>query len=233
MDWASCPKLQSADVHGRFEGIRWRYDSVGVFVEHQGIPERTNGEPVTCRTICGMFAEAIISCSGEFAVPPEIIVMTIATEAAAYRSAGFTGPPTFRWESNVLVKDSPPEYKGDYSVGPMQTLATTAREVIGTRGLGYDPFVCFPAYRDQPPAPPLELLGYRTNLNIRVGVAEIASRWKLTRDDPILVAAAYNSGGLRKAPNKNRWHLSSHGNHLDRAARWFGDACAVITALRG
>jgi peptidoglycan L-alanyl-D-glutamate endopeptidase CwlK len=62
---------------------------------------------------------------------------------------------------------------------------------------------------------------------------EIASRWKLTGDDPILIAAAYNSGGLRKAPTKNRWHLSSHGNHLDRAARWFGDACAVIAALRG
>ena len=42
-----------------------------------------------------------------------------------------------------------------------------------------------------------------------------------------LAAAAYNAGSLRQ-DSGNMWSLRSTGDHLDRAARFFGDACAVL-----
>jgi len=44
--------------------------------------------------------------------------------------------------------------------------------------------------------------------------------------DPILAAAGYNAGSLVYSP-ANRWRLRSTEGHLDRSARYFGDACAV------
>jgi peptidoglycan L-alanyl-D-glutamate endopeptidase CwlK len=194
--WIDCPPVNPTGFHQKFDGIEWRYDATGVFVYGREVPERTSGEPTTCRVICELLGTSIIERSIEFGVPAELIVMTIATEASQYRSTGFSGPPTFRWEAKVVVQDSPPKFKGDYSVGPMQTLATTAREIIRLRKLPYDGLACFPAIRVQPPTSPLEMPGYEPRLNIHVGVAEIFSRWARTGDDPILVAAAYNSGGI-------------------------------------
>ena len=79
--------------------------------------------------------------------------------------------------------------------------------------------------------------GYTPAINIHIGYAEIASRLAKTGLNPILVAAAYNSGGVYDASKstkyRNRWNLRSHGNHLDRAAKWYGDACSVLAQLRG
>lgn len=44
--------------------------------------------------------------------------------------------------------------------------------------------------------------------------------------DPILASAGYNAGGLYFS-NANRWRLRSTDGHLDRSARYFGDACFV------
>jgi peptidoglycan LD-endopeptidase CwlK len=230
--WSDCPRPGASGLHSRFNGIRWRYDELGIYVENSTVPERTSGEPTTCRAICELLADSIVRFSVGFGVPAEIVVMTIATEAAAYRATGFTGPPTFRWESHVTVKDQPPVFKGDYSVGPMQTLATTAREIIRGFMLPYDQFATFPVYRSQPPAPPTDIPSYEHAVNVHIGVAEIMSRWKSTGHDPILVSAAYNAGSIRQAPKSNRWHLQSHNNHLDRAAKWYGDACVVVGELR-
>jgi peptidoglycan L-alanyl-D-glutamate endopeptidase CwlK len=95
----------------------------------------------------------------------------------------------------------------------------------------------FPAIRDQPQVAPEEHPAYDPEVNIHVGMAEIAQRWDRSGDDPILVAAIYNAGGLYDAsmPSSryhNRWHLRSYGTHLDRAARWYADACAVVGELR-
>jgi peptidoglycan LD-endopeptidase CwlK len=231
MEWSECPPPATGPLHSRFGGIEWRYDQSGVFIAADVQPQRTMGEPTTCRDICDRFRDIIIANSVRFAVPPEIIVMTIATEAAAFRSTGYTGQPTFRWEAHVTVADSPPKYLGDYSIGPMQTLATTAREVIGKKQLAMDAFANFPALRVQPPVPPADIPGYDPVINIEVGTAEFKARWSSTEGDPILVSAAYNAGSLRKT-SKNRWRLVTHGNHLDRASKWYGDACAVISGLR-
>ena len=51
--------------------------------------------------------------------------------------------------------------------------------------------------------------------------------------DPVLVAAAYNAGGLyQEAKRSNPWRLRCYplgtGEHITRFVRWYGDACAVI-----
>jgi peptidoglycan LD-endopeptidase CwlK len=237
--WINTPKPLVTGVHSKFGGVTWRTDAAGMYVENATMPERSAGVPATCFLICKLFEKPIIERAIEFNIAPELIVMTIATEASAYRNTNFTGPPTFRWEAHVKVKDAPPLFMGDYSIGPMQTLATTARDVIKRLALPYDALANFPAYRSQPITPPSDIPGYEAAVNIHVGVGEIASRLALTAQDPILVAAAYNAGSIydSSAPTvkpiyKNRWNLRSHGNHLDRAAQWYGDACEVISSLR-
>ena len=227
------PRPGSGDWRARFGGVEWRYDARGVYRrDHAGgaRPLRTAGEPKTCRDIWRLCGEHIAAASRRYGVPAEIIVMTIATETAFARKFGFSGPHTFRWEPHVAVRDVDPPIVGDYSAGPMQTLATTARWVIREQNLEYDPFVVAPVYKIRPAPPDLHPL-YDLRINIDIGTAEIKQRWHLTGDDPIQVAAAFNSGGLTESPF-NRWHLSSFGDHLDRAAEWYGDACAVLSELR-
>jgi peptidoglycan L-alanyl-D-glutamate endopeptidase CwlK len=127
-----------------------------------------------------------------------------------------------------------PPFKGSYSAGPMQVLATTARELIATKGKAYqlalDREAVAPALRKRPvPAPRTHPL-YDAATSIALGTAAIRRQLALTGDDPILVAAAYNSGGLYRS-RSNAWRLRSHGDHLDRAARWYGDACAVLAEM--
>ena len=239
--WKDTPKVAGGDGTSRFGGIEWRYDSGGIYIREQdgtvSGPQRTAGTPTTCQSIIDHFEAILIARSMEYGIPPELLIMTIATEAASYRKVGFTGPPTFRWEPHVTVDDDPPSFKGDYSLGPMQTLATTARWIIRTQSLPYAPLEVFPAIRTQPNVAPEEHPGYAPDVNIHIGAAEIFQRWSKTGENPILVSAAFNAGGIYDASNPNaknfnRWHMRSYGNHLDRAARWFGDACFLITGLR-
>lgn len=225
------PPPGSADWHSKYSGVEWRYDGRGVYIRGEGSePQRTAGAPLTCRRIWELYKEPIVGAARKYSVPPEIIVMTVATETSFARHANFTGPETFRWEAHVKNEDVNPPTFGDYSAGPMQTLATTARWVIQAQGLPYQPFAVAPVYTSRPPAPHTHPL-YDGAANIDIGTAEIKQRWGSTGDDPILVAAAFNSGGIRQS-SENRWRLKSYGNHLDRAARWYGDACAVLAEAR-
>ncbi|MFO8090180.1 MAG: D-alanyl-D-alanine carboxypeptidase family protein [Desulfatiglandaceae bacterium] len=219
----------AADWHNRFGGREWRYDSDGVYIQdYYGgrRPLRTPGEPSTCRKIWEIYGPSIVTACDRFHFSPALIMMTIATETAFARKADFTGPLTFRWEPHVEVKDVNPPRLGDYSVGPMQVLATTARWIVRVQGLDYEPFVVAPAleYRiDEPDRLPL----YEPDISVMIGTAAIARRRSRTGDDPILVSAAYNAGGVYKS-SKNPWCLRTYGDHLDRAAKWYGDACAVL-----
>ena len=232
MDWSQTKPMDSADFHSRFGGQEWRYTDRGIFLRSApDTPLRTHGEPDTCNAILSIYGQDIFNASMTHGVPPELIVMTIATESAADRPVNFTGPRTFRWEPGVQVTDVSPQTMGDYSAGPMQTLATTARDIIRRLHLPHDPFGSAPYFATQPvPAPASNPL-YGGALNIDLGAAEIKSRLGLTGLDPILVAAAYNSGGLRET-DANVWRLRTQGDHLDRASKWFGDACFILAALR-
>jgi peptidoglycan L-alanyl-D-glutamate endopeptidase CwlK len=230
---ANIPSAGSADWHSKFGGQKWRYDKNGVYIEKHANgeePLRTRGEPITCRTIMELCAKEILAASQKYDVPMALIIMTIATETANYRKQGFTGPRTFRWEPHVKVNDVEPHDRGDYSAGPMQTMSTTARWVIRAQNLDYDPFEVAPHY-ETVPAPPEEHPLYEYKNSIDIGTAVIKQRCDKTGDDPILVAAAYNAGGIYES-QQNDWKLRSTGDHLDRAARWYGDALAVLKEIK-
>src|SRR5690606_33497523 len=121
---------------------------------------------------------------------PALILMTIATETASARVHGFTGPATFRWEPHVLNRDIAPTFRGTYSAGPMQILATTARDLIATRGadygLNYASLATAPALRQRPPTVPAALPLYDARTNVDLGAAVIRRQLRLTGNDPIL-----------------------------------------------
>jgi peptidoglycan L-alanyl-D-glutamate endopeptidase CwlK len=233
LDWAGTPAPSVGDWHSMFGGRSWRYDSRGVYLRAAPTtPARTPGAPTTCQTIIDLYGPAIHKAAIDHNVPPELIVMTIATETAANRRSDFTGAPTFAWEPNVKVEDVHPPTFGDYSVGPMQTLATSARDVIRRLGLPYpDPFAIAPYIRQRPNPAPAQHPLYAGGPNIDIGTAEIRSRIAKTGLDPILIAAAYNAGGVYES-EQNEWHLRSAHDHLDRASKWFGDACFILSAFR-
>jgi len=219
-----------AEWHNPQGGRLWRYDAGGVSVKDQNgaaVLLRTRGEPTTCRTILKLMGNEIQAASRRHGVPVPLIVMTIAVETGRFRKFAFTGPQTFRWEPGIKVRDVDPPVLGDYSAGPMQILASTARWLIRSQQLGYDPPAAAPVYREQPVPPPTTHPLYDYAVNIDIGTATIRQRWKTTKGDPVLVAAAYNAGGIYKS-SKNAWRIRCTGDHLDRAAAYYGDACAVL-----
>ncbi len=224
------PPPGNEDWHSLFNGRQWRHDDRGVYIrDHADAlePMRTPGKPITCRAIRSLFSHEIGAASIRFGIPPAIIMMVIAVETSFARKNGFTGPRTFRWEPHVEVGDVSPTIYGDYSAGPMQTLATTARWAIRTRKLDFLPFSTAPVLDEKPPDPPPSLPLFDPAVSIEIGAAVIKQRMEKTGDDPILIAAAYNAGGLYES-DENPWRLRTTGDHLDRAARWYGDACAVM-----
>lgn len=233
----SYPQPGSSDWHNKFGGKEWRYDHRGVYVrDHQNgsVPLRWELDLVTMRLIQHHMFDHVLAMSRKHKINPALIMMTIATETHFQARAAFTGPGTFRWEPDPSNDDVPSPFKGTYSAGPMQTLATTMRELIVARGkafdLNYEPFKVAPAIKKKPTTKPAKhpLYDYATNLDL--GTAEIRSRLSKTGDDPILVAAAFNAGSL-KASDANDWNIRSHGDHLDRASKWYGDACALLVEV--
>lgn len=224
--------------HYSNDGREWRYDARGCSIRRDGgggeEPQRWDDDLRTMRRIVELMGPDILAFSRKHAINPALIMMTIATEAHMHIARKFTGPTTFRWESHVVNKDVKPPVQGDYSPGPMQTLGSTVRWVIRDKGkaygLAYEPFKIAPVYRRKPQPAPVQHALYDYATNIDLGTAEIRIRAGKTKDDPILVAAAYNRGGLY-ADNSNPWGLKVQGNHLDRAAKWYGDACAMLIEM--
>ncbi|EJN13090.1 transglycosylase family protein [Bradyrhizobium sp. YR681] len=225
LDWSKTPQLGSSGFHNFKGGQNWKFDSDGVYLEDDpDNPRRSGGEPKTCAAILDIYEQQIFDASMKHGIPPELIVMTIATESGADRKTKFTGAPTFRWEAAHTT----------YSAGPMQTLATTAEEVIDILQLSYNKKTVAPAFAIKPnPIPDdLKLYDGATNIDIGTGEIKLNNKRHSTGFDPILVAACYNAGSLRET-NANPWNLFTFGDHLNRSAEWIGDACFLLKKLRG
>jgi peptidoglycan L-alanyl-D-glutamate endopeptidase CwlK len=223
------------DWHAVNGGDAWAYDKGGVYTRKPNGDLkvwRTAGAPITVQEVLAQMGDAIRAASRKYDVAPELIVMTIATETAAFRRVGFTGPDTFHWEQGYTVgATGDPQLdgkeKGDYSAGPMQVLSDTARWMNNVYDLRYNNATDFAFFKNKP-NPKTDHIGlYDVDICIDVGAAYIRHNMARTGDNPLLVAAAYNAGGIYPS-SQNHWRIRSHGTHLDRAAEWYGDACFVL-----
>jgi peptidoglycan L-alanyl-D-glutamate endopeptidase CwlK len=236
VDWAGLPPIREFPFAGRFGGQSWRVDGRGVFLAGApAAPQRTPGTPQTASRIVELYGSPIAKAAAKYGLAPELLVMTIATETAAFRQSDFTGPDTFRWEAHFRLRNTGDasvdgRETGDYSAGPMQVMADTARGVNRQENLGYDAETVFRFFRNKPSKPPATLGLYDPAVCIDVGACCIRRQLAETEGNPVLVAAAYNAGSLR-ASGTNLWGIHAHGDHLDRACRWFGDACEVLAAF--
>jgi len=214
----------------KFGGDAWAYDKKGVYTrDHNGELKkwRSQGAPITAQEVIAKLGTHIEAASQKYGVAPELIVMTVATETSAFRNEGFTGPKTFRWEQGYTVGATGDpaldgKEKGDYSAGPMQVMADTARWMNNEKALGYDNASHFKFFKNKPSKTPASVGLYDPAICIDVGTCYIKHQMPATQGNPLLVAAAYNAGRL-KPSSKNNWPLRGHGTHTDRAAAWYGD----------
>jgi hypothetical protein len=91
------PPREAGDWTSFGGGMEYRIVAAGVLLGRRTEPLRSDGEPKTASRILELYGEQIARASRRHDVPPELILMTIATETAAFRSSDFTGEPTFRW----------------------------------------------------------------------------------------------------------------------------------------
>jgi len=199
-----------SEWRSRFGGVRWRVTPAGVEIEGSGLT-RTKGEPRSVRLYWAFWGTYFLRASEATGVPVGLLMMTVATENGGCRlEDGQPGVIPVRREPGYLDDAATPN---KISVGPCHVLISTARAAM------HNPMINRAWLQD------------RGN-NILAAARYIAGQQAATGFDPILVAAAYNAGSIREAkPGSryfNRWHMVTYGNHLDRAAAWYGDACAMM-----
>jgi soluble lytic murein transglycosylase-like protein len=203
-------------LQSRLELLEWhRYfaDSVRWKLSDLGVEvegsgcERTNGAPRTATRIWEQYSSDINRAVRSYRMPCELVVATICTESRGNANA-------VREEPGYVDDESTPH---KISPGLMQTLISTAREALG-------------ASVDR------EYLLDPAN-SIRAGMAYIAKQARKTQLDPVLVAAAYNSGGLHhQTGSQNRWKLRQYpigtSAHCDRFVEFYNDAVVVLAEHR-
>lgn len=210
--WAGVDLIGIGKPHRRFDkGANWAVTARGVEVDGHAL--RTPGEPATVRRVWEWFGPEIVAAAKEFGVPVELIVATIATESAGGKRLRAEAAMAERREPGFVSYTQTPHR---VSIGPMQTLISTAREALGDASIG-----------------PEALREPRTS--IRAGAAYIAKQRRATGFDPPVVGAAYNAGGVYEdASRANRWKMRCYplgtGKHVERFASFFGDAMAVSSA---
>jgi soluble lytic murein transglycosylase-like protein len=176
-------------------------------------PAGTPGEPRTIRALIGhrVVGPAILRVAAEEGVPVELVLATIATESAGGRRSVEDAPAARREEPGFVSDEATPHR---VSVGLMQTLISTAREVMNDPTIG-DAWLRVPENA------------------IRAGVGYIRRQAPRTRLDPPVVACAYNAGDVHyQGGAGNRWKMRQYpigtGAHADRFVAFCTDAMRVI-----
>jgi len=201
----------NTEFHSTFgDGVRWKICPDGVEVEGEGVP-RTPGNPYLVVRVWDSYSEAILKWAVEYGVPIELIVATICTESGGNANA-------VRHEPGY-VSDSDTPHK--VSVGLMQTLISTARFAIRKYAPEADV-----SHVDS------KWLKIPTN-SIQAGAGYIRFQSPSTKFDPVLVAAAYNAGGIyRQDGPKNKFKLRQFpigtSHHCERFIQFFNDFWYIV-----
>jgi hypothetical protein len=203
--------MSQADLHGFVAGgAQWRVLPEGVAIGHDA-PMGTPGAPDTVRRVLGWFKAEIEAGARAFGVPAPLLVAIICNESAGGQTDRDAVVNARREEPGWVSDDASP---GRVSVGCCQTLLSTARAAL------YRPKLTTADLADP-------------GMSIMAAAAFIASQHRLTGFDPVLVAAAYNAGGLHFEDTRtNRWGLRCYplntGAYIDRFVLWYNDAVAVL-----
>ena len=200
---------QLQQFHKKYaNSVEWRLTSEGVEIKGSGI-ERTKGNPITVTTIWEKYNKDINEYSKSYTVPVELIVATICTESGGNEKA-------VREEPGFISDEKTPHL---VSPGLMQILISTARGSLGKRGIKVSEI-----NRKW-------LLMAKNSIN--AGTSYIDDQRSVTQLDPVLVAAAYNAGGIYEQHGiSNRFKLRQYpigtSEHCDRWIKWFNDFWFVL-----
>jgi hypothetical protein len=224
---AALPILTSD--HAVFSGpgsIRWCLTPRGIEIAGRPMPGKS-GDPIAARNAFTWFGDAFRRAAIETGVPIELLVATACTEVLG--DIRRFGTP----EEAARARREEPGYTSDeatphrVSVGVMQTLISTARQVLPV-----------------PPRDPMAMsrITARTledpAMSILAGASYIDSQAPRTRLDPPVVACAYNAGAVyEQTGRENYWRMrqfpigSTH--HADRFVIFFNHTMRLIAADRG
>jgi hypothetical protein len=190
---------------------RWRLTRAGIEIEGETGPRRTPGAPRSATACWERHGAAMAEAARRFGVPVELLLATALTESGGNASA-LREEPGFTSDAATPHRVSP---------GLMQTLISTAREVLGDPSLDR-----------------ARLLDPATSL--AAGAAMIRRQAMggrvPTGFDPPLVAIAYNAGSLRPSRDAtDPWGLvqtrrGSGAWHADSFCAFLGDALALPEA---
>jgi hypothetical protein len=196
------------------DSVAWALTRDGIAIDGAP-PAGTPGEPRTIRALLAhpVIGPAVLRIAAEEGVPVELVLATIATESAGGRRS-IEDAITARREEPGFVSDEATPHR--VSVGLMQTLISTAREVMKDRAIDAG------------------WLAVPENA-IRAGVGYIRRQAPRTRLDPPVVACAYNAGDVHyQASPGNRWRMRQYpigtGAHADRFVAFCTDAMRVLRA---
>jgi soluble lytic murein transglycosylase-like protein len=209
LDAATLAALQQP--HRRYpDGVAWRLVRDGIEVGG-ALATPTAAEAKMAEAVLRDFGDAIVTASARFPVPAELVVATICTESGG-------NPRAKRFEPGCDLED-PARTPRRVSVGLMQTLLSTAREVLGEETLAL-------AALENP------------STSIRAGMAFLWRQGGATRFDPPVVACAYNAGSVRyEGSAGNRWKMCQYpigtAKHADRFCRFYTGAVAAMRARGG
>lgn len=183
---------------------RWKVVPSGkISVKGEGCP-RTPGAPVTVRTFQRDYGEALDHAVEKTGVDRALIAATAITESAQTEHGYHRDSGSVRYERS----------RKEYSLGLMQILQSTARDVCEREGiLDGDPTwadLCCPWYS--------LLIGAHY-------LADLSEREDTT--DPVLLRAAYNAGEVEDPPPGQpsaKWGLHVYDDTvIDRFIRWHND----------
>lgn len=193
-------------------GWRWREDRA-LEVEGHDAPPRTNGAPLTMRTLWRDYGGDIERAASRHNVRAEGLAALLACEAG--RRGGYHLDARSRRHEPGYVSDEQTPRR--VSVGLAQTLISTAREVAERLDLWPGEHV--DAAMLEIPSRSIELgAGYLRLLAAQYGT-----------DDPLLLQAGYNAGRIRRGDDPFHLYVFDNARSM-RFARYLNDLVLGVWA---
>ena len=215
--------MQSKDKEVAWEqvngGQRWRVDDrLRIDVEGAGVV-RSSGEPITVKTLLDDYGDDLRAAARRFDVPVAWLIGIVCIESVKLKTRakpGARSKPSYhrdaqsiRWETYTRARPD-----GEYSVGLMQTLQSTAIAI---------------AKRNDLPTPTIAMMMIPRH-SLMLGAAYFKECLDRYKGDPIKAQAAYNAGGVY--PDDTPWGFKTHApDRALRYAQWVNDAVSVLEEL--